>query len=1126
MRSQLQSILALIILFWATTGMAQRWTISDPALIEILGNRDIVPQQFVVYNTDYAAIKEILWAAPNEDSQPLSSSPTRITIGLADGTADIFRMVQYDMMDPELSFQYPDIRTFRGESISNPRRTIRADWTENGFRAVIRDERGMMYIDPFQRNDLVYRIVYYKKDFTRNDEWTCRFVDNQEGIHGQENQRLQGDCMFRSYRLAVATTGEYSNFFGATSPAQSALVLSEVVTAIDRVNDVYEADIAVRLVLINNTDTVFYYDPATDPYSGSACTQLSQNQTTMTNVIGSANYDVGHVFSVGSGGCANLAAICSSSNKAKGATGLNPPTGDPFYIDYVAHEFGHQFGGNHTFNGTAGSCSGNRVASAAYEVGSGTTIMAYAGICGSQDVQPHSDPYFHAKSILEIADVLTNTSCAAFITFNNTPPVATSVSDYTIPISTPFVLSAIASDANNDPLVYCWEQYDLEGTSSEPPASNDVDGPLFRSFIPISSPDRYIPRLSDLTANINYTWEVLPSVTRPMTFRMTVRDYHNIAGCTDEDDIVVTANSTAGPFTVTSQNAGATWQEGSSQTITWNVANTTASPVSCPNVDIRLSYDGGFTYPAVLASNETNDGSATVSIPAGTTVDGRVMVKASNNIFFDINNADIIIEAGLPNFTIALNPNQVTECNDGSVQTTVNVGSFMGFSNPVTLSLLNPPPGAVVTFTPTIVVPGNSSTLTISNLTGLFGSYTPTVRGTSTTGNQDVNFLINLSTPAPAPTLISPPNHQTNVDLRPTLSWSSISNATSYDYEVSTNNSFIPVLLSGSSATNQILITTLLENETTYYWRVRSNNLCGPSPWSTIFDFKTMVCQTFMSTDVPVTISSQGSPTVYSNLTIPIDVVLTDMNVSNLAGTHTYVDDLKFSLVSPGGTEVLIWDRPCTSEDNFNINFDDEAADSNWPCPPTDGLTYKPTNAMTPFDGLNSSGIWKLKIEDIANMDGGSLNSWGLRVCSAPVCILIVNQIIGNGPGSLPAALSCAANGDTIKLSASLAGDTINTGSTPLQINKNVVILAQAANISITTSGTRIFEVPNTTTAQLNGMILLSGTSLTGGAINNSGALTLKNVTVVKNAGVSGATLVQNTTGSQLFLVGNCFINQ
>lgn len=1125
MRILIQTVLSVILACWAITSEAQRWTPVDQTLVGIQGIRDIIPQKYIVYNTDFEAIRDILWTAPEESSIALSSSQTLLTVNLADGSSDIFRMIRYEMMEPELAVKYPGIRTFRGESTTTPGRTIRADWTESGFRAVIRDENGMMYIDPFQRNDLQHRIVYFRKDFLKDEPWLCSVTETAEVVNEHAGQR-QGDCLFRSYRLALAADGEYSNYFGATSSAQSGLVMAAVVTAINRVNQVYEADVTVRLILVANTDLIFYYNPSSDPYTNNnGSTMLGQNQTTCDGVIGTANYDIGHVFSTGGGGVAYLNAVCTTSTKAGGVTGSSSPVGDGFYIDYVAHEMGHQFGGDHTFNSIASNCGGgNRSAASAYEVGSGTTVMAYAGICGVDDVQPHSDAYFHARSIQQISTHITGTSCAAFITLNNTAPVVTAVPDYSIPISTPFVLTAVASDPNNDPLTYCWEQYDLETTSTEPPAANDIDGPLFRSFLQTSSPSRYIPRLSDLIANVNYAWEVLPSVGRAMNFRMTVRDYHNIAGCTKEDNIIVTSVAAAGPFLVTSQNASTSWIETSNQTITWNVANTTAAPVSCAFVDIRLSYDGGLTYPTILSLNEPNDGSATISVPIGTTTTGRVMVKAVGNIFFDINNANITINTGAPNFTVSLNPATVTKCNDGVVQTTVIVGQILGFTDPVVLTLLNQPPGGVATFTPSVVTPGNNSALTISNLLGLSGTYIPIVRGTSSTGNKDANFTINLVVSPSSPTLLSPANNATNTDTSPLLDWSAVAGVTQYDFQIASDANFSNLIQTGTVNTDQYQVITPLQQNTIFYWRVRSQNICGTSNWSAAFSFTTSSCVSIMSTNVPITISASGMPTIMSTLTIPNSLTIADLNVLNLTGTHTWIHDLKFTLIAPNTTtQVLFWDRPCNGEDNFNINFDDEAANSNWPCPPTNGLTYKPSNALTPFDGLNSSGIWTLKIQDVANQDGGSLSTWGLKVCGVSTCQLIVDQANGSGPGSLAAALGCANNGDSIKISASLASQSIDIGISALTINKNVVIIALGANTGITTTGDRIFEIPNTTTAtQINNLTLKSGKSLTGAAINNSGGLTLKNVTILKNENAPGASLVQDLPGGQLTLIGSC----
>ncbi len=1123
MRSLIRSILPLIILCSVIQADAQRWTPVDQTLIGVQGSRDIIPQKYIVYSTDFETTKDILWTAPKEADQSISNSSTLLTVGLPDGTLDTFRMVRYEMMESGLENDYPEMRTFRGQSIKDPSRTIRADWTESGLRAVIRDENGMIYIDHYQRNDLEHRISYYRKDLLSSREWTCDFTEESGEQQEKGNQRA-GDCTFRSYRLAEAADAEYSNFFGATSSAQSGLVMSAVVTAINRVNEVYEADATIRLILIANTNLLFYYDTLTDPYSNySGSLMLNQNQSNITSVIGSTNYDIGHVFSTGGGGVASLGCVCSSSNKAKGVTGNPSPVGDSFTIDYVAHEMGHQFGANHTFNSVASNCGGgNRSANSAFEVGSGTTIMAYAGICGVDDVQPHSDAYFHARSLLEIGNFVSTgagSGCDVIITLNNTPPVVVATPDYNIPISTPFVLIGNVTDPNNDPLKYCWEEYDLEGTSTEPPASIDTDGPLFRSFNPTTSPARYFPRIQDIVSNSSPMWEVLPSIGRTMNFRLTVRDYHNIAGCTKEDDVTVTTSSLSGPFNVTSQNAGGTWVQGSSQTITWNVVNTNAYPVNCLFVDIKLSLDGGLTYPITLVQNEPNDGSAMIDVPGGSaTTHGRIMVKASDNIFFDINNADININAGSSNFTIGPNPNLISGCNGGSIQSTISVGAYSGFSNPVTLSLIGAPAGATYNFVPAVVNPGNTSVLTISNLPALSGYIYSTVRGISGAITKDVSLSIQLS-----PILFSPANSELATPIKPLLDWSPLQNATSYEYQISKDLTFTTLVQSGTSATDKFQITTALNTYTVFFWRIRAQLPCGLSNWSSIYSFTTASCITQASTNIPKTISASGTPTVTSTLTMAFASTISDLNVINLVGTHTYISDLQFSLIAPNATEVLFWDRPCNDENNFNINFDDEAANSNWPCPPTNAMSYKSSSPLTTFDGLVSNGIWTLKIKDNFNGDGGSLTGWGLNVCGTPTCQLIVNQTSGTSAGSLAAALSCAANGDSIKISPALAGQSIDIGATPLTINKNVVIIAMGANTSITCSGTRVFEIPNTTTsAQINNLTLKSGSSLTGSAINNSGGLSLKNVTILKNANVIGASLVQDLPGGQLTLIGNC----
>ncbi len=445
----------------------------------------------------------------------------------------------------------------------------------------------------------------------------------------------------RTYRLALAATGEYTTFQGGTVNA----ALAAMTTTMNRVNAVYEHDVAVRMVMIANETSIIYTNPTTDPYTNSnGSTMLGQNQSNLDSVIGNANYDIGHVFSTGGGGVAGLGVVCSVTNKARGVTGNSAPVGDGFDIDYVAHEMGHQFGGRHTFNGTVSNCGGgNRSSVAAYEPGSGTTIMAYAGICGSQNVQLHSNDYFHVKSLEEIANFIAGNACDVETSTGNATPTVSVGSSVTIPKGTPFTLTATGSDLNGDALTYCWEEYDL-GSSSPPDTDGDgVARPIFRSFSPTASSSRTFPKLSDILNNTTTIGEVLPSMNRTMNFQVTVRDNRASGGGINTATTQVVVNANAGPFLVTQPNINVTWNGGTQQTVAWSVANTSAAPINCANVKITLSTDGGNTFPTVLAASTPNDGSEVITVPNLSTTTGRVKVEAVGNIFFDISNVNINI---------------------------------------------------------------------------------------------------------------------------------------------------------------------------------------------------------------------------------------------------------------------------------------------------------------------------------------------------------------------------------------------------------------------------------------------------------------------------------------------------
>jgi hypothetical protein len=616
-----------------------------------------------------AGLRTALGTAPLESLS--GTQALLLTLPQPDGTNATFRVQQAPVMAPALAAQFPGIKTYVGVGVDDPAATLRLDLTPLGFHAqVLSAATGAFYIDPASRADTQHYLSFWKRDMPGNS-FACEVrTFPKKGQNGLRNaapaaQRTTGPTL-RTYRLAVAATSEYTRFQSRNLPAGSttadsvAATQAAIVTSVNRVVGVYEKELAVRMVLVAGNSSLIYTRGNADPYSnddGEA--MLDENQLNVDALIGSANYDIGHVFSTGGGGIAGLGVVCQAGYKAQGVTGSPSPVADAFDIDYVAHEMGHQFGGDHTFNGVGVNCGGgNRNPDTAYEPGSGTTIMAYAGICGAADnVQANSDAYFHVVSYEEIEAYLATTSCAVTTSTGNNPPTPIlPASGKVLPISTPFKLTAGGYDSDGDALAYCWEEYDKTATGGSPTATQvaGVTFPLFRSFYPTTSPTRYFPQLSNIINGTVTLGERLPTVTRPLTFRLTLRDRFTpantgfgtaVGGVNSSVLLSLSSTSAAGPFLVTAPNTAVSWAGGSSQTVTWDVAGTTANGVNCALVNIRLSTDGGLTYPTLLLSSTANDGSEAVTLPSVASTTARIMVEAADNYFFDISNVNFTITA-------------------------------------------------------------------------------------------------------------------------------------------------------------------------------------------------------------------------------------------------------------------------------------------------------------------------------------------------------------------------------------------------------------------------------------------------------------------------------------------------
>ncbi|MGA9335024.1 MAG: reprolysin-like metallopeptidase, partial [Rudaea sp.] len=571
-------------------------------------------REYRALNLDIAALRTTLDNAVDEGN---GAAPLMLKLPMPDGGTTTFEVWRTQVMAPTLAAKFPQIRSFAGYAVGHPEIAARLDDSPLGFSAMIRAPDGVTMMQPTMPGNGPDYISFRREALGRTSQPFVCGVHDQPDVapanlldHAQASPvpRTSTGASVRTYRLALAATGEYTAVFGGTV----ADGMAAMVQAINRVNGIYLTDFAVQFQIVANDDLLVYTNAATDPYTNNdGATMLGQNQSNIDSVIGSANYDFGHVFSTGGGGIADLGVACASGLKAEGVTGLASPIGDAFYVDYVAHEMGHQMGANHSFNTNDGSCGGNRAGSQAAEPGSGSTIMAYAGICGPSDLQPHSDAYFHAISLVPIVSRLAGGGgvCGTTTTPANNAPTVDAGADFTIPMHTPFELTGSATDVDGDTLTYNWEEMDT-GTAS-PPESDNGSRALFRSYNPTTSPSRIVPELArvlshDLNTDIpsggDIPGETWATTTRDLKFRLTVRDNHADGGATASDDMIVHVRADAGPFLVTTPLAAAAWPAGSGQEVTWDVANTTAPPVSCADVDVLYSDNGGQTFPTLLAS--------------------------------------------------------------------------------------------------------------------------------------------------------------------------------------------------------------------------------------------------------------------------------------------------------------------------------------------------------------------------------------------------------------------------------------------------------------------------------------------------------------------------------------------
>jgi hypothetical protein len=639
-------------------------------------DRGTLAQSYAAKTLNRGALTALLNQAPLEFTDEAGSKNVILTLPMPNGDLARFRIEESPIMAPSLGAQYPEIKTYSGQGVDDPTATTRLDWTPLGLHAIVLSVAGTSFIEPVSRFDTTTYISYFSHDMSTDKlSLSCLLSDSeiadaeQRGIHlnqGPAAPAFVTGSTLLTYRLAVAATGEFTQQYGGGNVNTT---LAQITTLINQVSAVYRKEATITFQLIANETSIIFTDPATDGYTNdSPSTMLAENQTKLNAVIGAANYDIGHVFggiSVNPGfvsfsGIASLGVVCVTSNKARGVStmgGASSSFPHSIFVSGVTHEFGHQFSAPHTFNSTTSGCSGQRSAAGAYEPGSGSTIMAYS-ICGSDNLQTLPDLYFHTGSLEQIVSYAGGAgNCAATTSTGNGAPTIAALSNFTIPANTPFTLDAGVTDPNGDAITCVWEEFDLGAAS--PPNTDDGARPIFRSFAPGANTSRTFPRLQYILNNANVppanygcgagtclTGELLPSTTRTMNLRFTARDNRAAGGGTANAATQVSVVSTAGPFAVTQPNTAVSWAGGSSQVVSWSVANTASSPINCANVKISISTDGGNTFPVVLTASTPNDGAENVIIPNSPTSLARIKVEAVGNVFFDISNVNFTITPG------------------------------------------------------------------------------------------------------------------------------------------------------------------------------------------------------------------------------------------------------------------------------------------------------------------------------------------------------------------------------------------------------------------------------------------------------------------------------------------------
>ncbi len=993
----------------------------------------ITATQYRTLALEYDPFVQQVASAPLAFTEAAQRNPAEIELPLPDGTTEAFEVVESRIMAPELAAKYPHIKAYTAISKDRPFVTARFEVTAHGISAGVNTPEGRVHIEPYASHQNRYFISYYKRHQQLEEVpvLACGFDNHAEEmlaeVH-QERTRESEELSFRStagaalplrtYRMALVCTGEFAQTFGGTMDD----VMSAYAVALNRLNEILQLEVSVLMELIPNNDELIHLDPGTDPFSTAnvGSSLLGQNQDFLNGAIGLNSFDIGHIFT---GGCTDVGGVVSGGvctpGKGRGVTCFSSSNITFIVTRILSHEVGHQFSVGHSWNNCPGSLE-QLSSSNAYEPGSGSTIMSYNNTCAeNQNIGGGLAEYYNVGSLEDFigyARVGTGATCGTeVITENHEPEIQMPYEDgFFIPISTPFELSATATDEDGDNLTYIWEQFDLGPVS--PLGSPFGNAPIFRSFPPSASGHtRVFPRLNNIINNNYNNTEVLPTYSRDLTFQFVVRDNNVDHGSSVWQPVAFRSDETAGPFVVlTGNETGLTWTGGDYREVTWDVANTTNPRVNCQYVDVLLSVDGGFTYPYTLLEATPNDGSAFVDVPDVVTEDARIRVQASENIFFDINDFDFTIEAATePGYAMSVAPATIPlVCLPSeAISIEISTSAILGLDTTLMLSLIGDlPAGSSATFTSDTLAVGASTFLNLDiapnqgrdTLDLLVQAMIPGVD----TSLREIR-VITLSSDFSELEMLTPVDGESGIIFSTDFSWVDVLSADRYDIQIATSPTFDEeTIFEEAFGLPEAAYQPegFFEQNELYFWRVRPANDCGVGEYLEPVAFRTSTvdCENNLPVDLPVNLSN--NPGVRSSkIFVAESGIISDINIDDLEIPYLTVNVLRVSIISPAGTRVVLFDQSCFGSPLLRASFDDEAPNP-IACPPITTIPVKPHEPLSAFDGEDTFGEWTLEVEMTQQgTGGGALESWGLEFCAAVTPsspVIIRNEALAVPPGA------------------------------------------------------------------------------------------------------------------------------